>query len=578
MKVLIAKRAGFCMGVRRAVHLALKAASEAKKPVYTYGPLIHNPQALRLLEALEVRILRQIPEKDHGTVIIRAHGIPPEEKEHLKRAGFYIIDGTCPRVLKVQALAKRFSSKGYHVIVIGDPKHAEVRGILGYARDKGLLVSRLEDIDKLPSLEKYVIVSQTTQDEKFFNTISQEILRRFPHGKVYNTICNATHQRQKEVRNLCKKCEVIVVVGGKYSANTNRLAMIAKKEKRDVFLVETAEELPLETLKQYRVVGITAGASTPNWVINQVVRTLEELPSPYEHSIKRLIRKILRFSFESNLALALGAAALSISALFLMHLPFLWIYPLLAGSFIFSAHTLNRITDIHFLRLNDPFRAHFLEKHRKWLLILCLIGYIFSMFLASKLGKIPFILTIILGIITASYSIPFIWLSKGAKGRWPPGGKAFLIASAWVTITAIIPLLALNISFLPHLALSFIFLIAFIRAIFLEILEVQGDGFVGKDALPVLIGEEKTFHILKIVIAFLSIEIVAMYFLCKLSKIEMLFLFFVPFYAFYTLRLYTKRLLGQSFLLEGLSEALPIVVFICLIFSFIVVKFIYMLN
>ncbi len=572
MKVVIAKRAGFCMGVRRAVHLALKAASEAEKPVYTYGPLIHNPQALGLLEALEVRILKQIPDKGRGTVIIRAHGVTPEEKESLKKAGFRIIDGTCPRVLKVQALAKRFSSKGYHVIVIGDPEHAEVRGILGYAGEKGLVVSKPEDVAKLPPLEKYVILSQTTQDERFFETTSQEILKRFPQGEIYNTICNATHQRQEEVRNLCKNCEAIVVVGGKHSANTNRLAMIAKKEKRDVFLVETAEELPLETLKQYRLIGITAGASTPNWVINQVVRTIEELPSPYESFLKRIIRKILRFSFESNLALAIGATALSISAIFLMHISFSWIYPLLAGSFIFSAHTLNRITDIHFLRLNDPFRARFLEKHRKWLLVLCLFGYMFSMLLASKLGKVPFRLTIILGIITAIYSIPFIWLSKGAKGRWPPGGKGFLIASAWTAITAIIPWITSNNSSLPYLALSFVFLIAFIRAIFLEILEVQGDGFVGKDTLPVFLGEEKTFYILKIVIALLTVEIGAMYFFDKLFISEILLLFFVPLYAFYTLRLYTKRLLGQSFLLEALSEGLPIIVFMCVIFGFIIEK------
>ncbi len=566
MKVVMAKKAGFCMGVRRAVQIALRAASEAERPVYTYGPLIHNSQALMLLEALEVRPLKEIPEKGKGTIIIRAHGVPPEEKERLRQAGFKIIEGTCPRVLRVQALAKRFSAQGYHVIIIGDPDHAEVKGILGYAGERGIVVSKLEDLDKLPPLEKYVILSQTTQDGKFFETISREILKRFPGGKIYNTICNATFERQQEVRRLCRECEAIVVVGGKNSANTKRLAMIAGEEGRKVYLVETAEELPLHELQKFRKIGITAGASTPNWVINQVVRTLEDWPSPYESSLKRWIRKALRFSFESNLALALGTAALTLTATFLLHLTFSWLYLLLAGAFTFSAHTLNRITDIKALRLNDPFRARFLEKHRKVLLFLCGLGYLLSLYLAFRLSKEAFYLTAFLVVITVLYSLPFLWRGRGFKVRWLPGARSGLIALAWMAVTTLVPWLAEGAPGAPYLVMGFVFLVAFIRAVFLEILEVQGDGFVGKETLPVFIGMEKTFLVLKIAIGLLALEILALGIMGPLPIPATVSLLIVPVYAFYTLRLYERRLLGQGLLLEALSEGLPLITCISTIF------------
>ncbi len=559
MKVLMAKKAGFCMGVRRAVQLALKAAGEAPRPVYTYGPLIHNAQALMLLEALGVRPLKEIPSQGQGTIIVRAHGVPPEEKERLRQVGFQVIDGTCPRVLRVQALARRYSKQGYHVIIIGDADHAEVKGILGYAGDKGLVVSNLKDLENLPPLQKYVILSQTTQDGEFFAFITQEILKRFPGGKVYDTICNATHERQREVRRLCETCDAIVVVGGKNSANTKRLAMIAQEEGREVFLVETAEELPLERLRRFKKVGVTAGASTPNWVINQVVRTLEELPSPYEPSWQRLIRKLLRFSFESNLALALGAASLCITALLLLGLTLRWVYPLLAGTFIFSAHTLNRVMDIQALRLNDPFRARFLERHRGLLLGLSFLGYLSAAALAWQYARPAFWLVAFLLVVTALYSLPLFWRGPGFKVRWLPGARSILIALAWMTVSTLVPWLSEGAKPSPYLVMGFIFLVAFIRAVFLEVLEVQGDGFVGKETLPVFIGEEKTFQVLRGALALLALNTLALGVFQGLNPIHVVALLLVPAYAFFTLRLYEYRLLGQSLLLETLSEGLPLV-------------------
>ncbi|MCD6547995.1 MAG: 4-hydroxy-3-methylbut-2-enyl diphosphate reductase, partial [Thermodesulfobacterium sp.] len=286
MKVKIAKKAGFCMGVRRALNLVLKALNEKKHPIYTYGPLIHNPQTLELLNRLGVRIIKNLEtEFPSGVCIIRAHGIPPQEKKILSKK-HEILDGTCPRVLKVQALAKKAVSEGKNVVIIGDKNHAEIKGILGYCKDKGYVVNSFEDIEKLPELKDYVILSQTTQDKRLFKELSNAILLKFPNGEIVNTICNATEVRQNEVKELSKTCSSIIVIGGKFSANTNRLAEIAKKEGKKVYLIERAEEIPLEEIKKEKTIGITAGASTPNWLINEVVDFLKSHTSKFYRFLK----------------------------------------------------------------------------------------------------------------------------------------------------------------------------------------------------------------------------------------------------------------------------------------------------
>ena len=230
------------MGVRRAVETTLEVIRKEETGVSTFGPLIHNPQVLNLLEERGVRVLREIPEKESGTVIIRAHGVPPVDKEKLRLAGARIEDATCPHVVKVQVIIKKYLKQGYATVIIGDRNHAEVEGLMGFAGSLGRVVSNLEDVNSLQLERPYIIVSQTTQDETIFEDLSQLILKRFPGGRVFNTICDATHKRQEEVRSLCKDVEAMVVVGGKNSANTKRLAEIAEDMGCPVFLVETEDE------------------------------------------------------------------------------------------------------------------------------------------------------------------------------------------------------------------------------------------------------------------------------------------------------------------------------------------------
>ena len=277
MKVILAKHAGFCMGVRRAVVTTLQLVESARTPIATFGPLIHNPQVLEMLAEKGVQVLEEVPADTKATVVIRAHGVPPARKRRLEESGVVVEDATCPRVVKVQAIIDKYRRQGYTTIIIGDRDHAEVEGLMGHAGRVGLVVSRMEDIYDLKLSAPYIVVSQTTQDEEMFQAITAAILARYPGGKVFNTICDSTHKRQDEVRQMCWEVDALVVVGGRNSANTKRLAEIADGLNCPVFLVETESELDGEKLRGYQSVGVTAGASTPAWIIREVVETLEAI-------------------------------------------------------------------------------------------------------------------------------------------------------------------------------------------------------------------------------------------------------------------------------------------------------------
>ncbi|MFH7321233.1 4-hydroxy-3-methylbut-2-enyl diphosphate reductase [Desulfurivibrio sp. D14AmB] len=277
MKVILAKHAGFCMGVRRAVETTLKLVETRQAPISTFGPLIHNPQVLDMLAEKGVHVLEEVPADTRGTVVIRAHGVPPARKKHLEASGAVVEDATCPRVVKVQAIIDKYRRQGYTTVIVGDRDHAEVEGLMGHAGRAGLVVSRMSDLDGLELSPPYIVVSQTTQDEEMFQAITAAILERYPGGKVFNTICDSTHKRQDEVREMCHQVDALVVVGGRNSANTKRLAEIADGLNCPVFLVETESELDPEKLRAYQLVGVTAGASTPAWIIREVVETLESI-------------------------------------------------------------------------------------------------------------------------------------------------------------------------------------------------------------------------------------------------------------------------------------------------------------
>ena len=268
MKITIARTAGFCMGVRRAVDMVLDASNKAKEPIFTYGPLIHNPQVLEMLESKQIFRMDSIPESGSGIVLIRAHGVPPEDEKALSDAGFTVVNATCPRVVRVQVIINKYSKKGFNTIILGEENHPEVIGLLGYAKGHGHTIACLSELEALPRFDKAVVVAQTTQNTKLFEQIKIWCRTHVPHYEIFDTICDSTEKRQNEVRDLAKNHDAVIVVGGKFSGNTKRLAQVAAETGTASMHIEEASEIDYSSLSHAQGIAITAGASTPNWIIS----------------------------------------------------------------------------------------------------------------------------------------------------------------------------------------------------------------------------------------------------------------------------------------------------------------------
>ena len=544
------------MGVRRAVETTLDIIQKEDTGVSTFGPLIHNPQVLNLLEERGVRILKEVPEKESGTVIIRAHGVPPLQKKQLQMAGATVKDATCPHVVRVQVIIKKYQKQGYATVIIGDRNHAEVEGLLGFTGNSGQVVSNMEDVGNLQIVSPYIIVSQTTQDETAFAELSSRILERFPGGRVFNTICDATHKRQEEVRSLSSVVDAMVVVGGKNSANTKRLAEIAEGMGRPVFLVETEDELDIDALSKFESVGVTAGASTPTWMINRVVRILEAIPSKGEGKFKQTVNKFLWLLLATNIYVSFAGGFLTYTAEMLQGIESDTSHFLISLLYLFAMHNLNRFTDRKKQKFNDPLRALFYEKYRWPLLIISALSLGLALTLVFEHGIKSFLLLIVMSILGIFYSVRIIPRSllpnikvRGLKEI--PGSRTFLVAVAWAFVTTLIPAWRINdYSGSKTLAvLLFVLLLVFVRNAFFDVMEVQGDRIVGKETLPVWIGERRTLVILHILMGLLLVMLVLMPLLGLMTRVGFWLLPGVL-YIIGLIRLYEKEKVSQGFRLE----------------------------
>jgi len=407
MKILIAKTSGFCMGVRRAVEMVLDAPDQNSNPIFTYGPLIHNPQVLHLLRSKDITVLDEIPSRGSGTVLIRAHGVPPTTKEKLNKAEFNVIDATCPRVIKVQAIIRKHAKKDYAAIIVGDKDHPEVIGLLGYAPGKGYVVGSMEEIKSLPAFENAIIVAQTTQNTQFFESVKQWSAAQHPHYKVFNTICDSTARRQAEVKRLAESVDAVIVVGGRNSGNTRRLAEIAKESGKPVYHIESEADLDTidtDVLVTARHIGITAGASTPNWIIKKVYRALEALQVQRKQSWRRILFGLQRALLLTNIYVSLGAGCLSYASLKLQGFSQLFPYVLISMLYVQSMHILAHLTGSKADQYNDPERANFYIKYKQLLAILAIASGGAGLVIAYTLGLLPFLLLLVLSLLGLSYN------------------------------------------------------------------------------------------------------------------------------------------------------------------------------
>src|SRR5438477_12541853 len=279
MEVLLADEYGFCFGVERAVEMVEDALDEGVRPIRSLGPLIHNAQEMERLGELGVSTIDEPTEADADTIaVIRAHGVTPQMQRDLESRAAKVIDATCPFVTRVQHLAERAAKDGRDVVVAGNPDHPEMIGVVGYAPENTYVVRDASEVARLPGLRRPLVVSQTTLKLQTFQEVAEAVRAKSEtEPQVINTICSATRDRQDAARALSGQVDAFYVIGGRHSSNSVKLLAVCQEQCARSFLIETADEINPDDLAGINRVGVTAGASTPNWLIEQVVERLREI-------------------------------------------------------------------------------------------------------------------------------------------------------------------------------------------------------------------------------------------------------------------------------------------------------------
>ncbi len=565
MKVRLAKTAGFCMGVRRAMNIVLDAANKKKGKLYTFGPLVHNPQAIEMLKQKGVEILGDNSISD-ATVILRAHGVAPAERKRLKEAGYFLCDATCPHVARAHAIIKKAIKDGYKAIIIGDRGHAEVDGLLGYADGKGFVVENIAEVENLPYLDRACIIAQTTQDRKIFHEIVEKIKKKIPEIKIFDTICDSTKMRQQEVLELAKEVEAVVIVGGKNSANTRRLHEIARSTGVPSFHIEEENELDYLGLDKYENVGVMAGASTPNWVINKVIDRIKYLLKKRKSTLYRFFENVGDFIVESSLYLSLGAVSMCYSSLVFQDVKPSATILSIAFLYVFAVHVFNRYHERLKDEFFDPAKTRFFRDYGKVLIISAMIAALTALYLSYVLGVIDFLLLLFSYMMGIIYSIrivperlyPFI---KYKRLKDVPGSKDFFVAFAWAWVIVLIPMLNKE-TFLSYDSLSiliFVLFIVFIRSVVFDIVSIEGDRIVGRETIPIFIGSKRTQMILLLFSIIIGIYMISSAFF-ELVPTLGYYLILSPIFMVLCLYAFQKRRIQASRLFEAMIDTNFIIV------------------
>ena len=273
MKIELAESYGFCFGVKRAIKIA-----EENKNAATYGPLIHNSKEIARLDSdYKVGLVDDFTTFQPGDkAIVRTHGIVKDELKALKESGVDVVDATCPFVTKPQEIAQEMSEAGYSVVIFGDEKHPEIKGVKSYATYGAIVVTEVEDLEELKLHERIALIAQTTRKVEDYMKIANYLIPRHKEVRVFNTICNATFENQDAARKLSKRADVMIIIGGKNSSNTKQLFNIAHENCPDSYHIEDENEIDMAWFEGKELCGISAGASTPDWIIQNVVDAIEK--------------------------------------------------------------------------------------------------------------------------------------------------------------------------------------------------------------------------------------------------------------------------------------------------------------
>lgn len=498
------------MGVKRAIDIALQMAKKHHVPLYTYGPLIHNPHVLEMLKKKGIQETRDPFSIKKGILLIRAHGISPMERQKLEETGLTLIDATCPRVERIHRQIRKYQAKNYRSIIFGDPNHAEVIGILGTAGESGAHVTSVEDVLSLPPLsEPVLLVAQTTQSRTSYNRIIDAVNEKYSHVTVLDTLCRTTEERQDEVSRLARTHDAVIVVGGKNSANTARLAEISAELGSRAFHVENEEDLPTEFGPSVRSIAITAGASTPYWMIERVVERLEMMDRKAT-PLNRIL-DMVRALTESNILVALGSASLALTCSFIMGISIQLLPIVIASCYVYSMHILNHFADRESVAVNEPLREDIFKRHQSVFLFFGVLTGILSLILSAFLGTMAFLLLAIATATGCAFSfniVPRFFVKYIGFRRLKdiPASKDIVIALAWSSVTVLVPFFAAHETSLLYfysLAWAWLFssVLVYVRSILLDVKDIQGDRMVGKETLALLLGQNKVFNWVYVLLA-----------------------------------------------------------------------------
>ncbi|WP_168198279.1 4-hydroxy-3-methylbut-2-enyl diphosphate reductase [Crassaminicella thermophila] len=278
MKIIVANNAGFCFGVKQAMNKTINTIGNTNnKKVYTYGPLIHNDQVIEKLESMGISAIKNVKDAKDNIMIIRSHGVSLKIYDLSNENNIEIIDATCPFVRNVQKIVKEYYDKDYGIVIVGNPNHPEVIGINGWCNNNAYIVQELKDIDIIKNCEKICVVAQTTITLELWNSVVKKLEEKVEVLKKFNTICTATKERQESCAEVAKQVDAMIVIGGYHSSNTQKLVQISKKYCPNTYHIEIAEELPIVQLKNLNKIGVTAGASTPDWIIKEAIEKMNNM-------------------------------------------------------------------------------------------------------------------------------------------------------------------------------------------------------------------------------------------------------------------------------------------------------------
>ena len=508
-KIIVAHSAGFCHGVKRAVEKVFTIANndDARNTV-TLGPVVHNPQVLEQLDSIGIASISDPSEAKGKNVVVRAHGITPQLRKDLRANDAKISDATCPDVGFVHGIVKKHATQGYATVVVGDKNHAEIKGVLGFSDGKGYAIDTIEEVKTLPELKKVCIVSQTTHQMSHFQSICNALIDRFgkDNCSIFDTICQSTKDRQNAVETLAEKVDIMVVIGGKNSANTHQLVNLSRSKGTDAVHVANLDDLNAIDLSPYARIGVTAGASTPNWMIKHVVLRIQHQQREKLSFFTRLLSHVWDFIRYTHIITGVAAGALSLTFCTLVNIPVSWKTFLVPVVFITGLYILNSILRIPFLKLNEPPKFVFYEKHKslfKKCVCLCGITALALCIMLNTASALAMVSFVVFAFAIYKYGIP--WKRTKVFKLWKiqklPGSKDAVVLLAWIVPAFVIPLLGvheppffLSIAVCTALAIPMVF----IRSVANDTLEMHEDLMVGSETLPMAIGEDKVIRLIMV--------------------------------------------------------------------------------